>query len=328
MEVINSTPFAAAVVHAQGADGDGRLQITIKATFSFAGMPAGKQEAIVDADAFTGEPGASSLAAVTDLGWGKPGTDILLFAEALAPRAETRQCEVALAVGPVRKSVRVIGDRRWRRRLFGVVASDPLPFTTMPLTWERAFGGSATTRDGTLLMDERNPVGTGFSHPDAQDDLAERRLPNLEDPGYPLATPKDHPDPVGVAPICPHWLPRRRHAGTYDERWSLQRAPAPPADFDPRFLQCAPADQVVPGHLKGDEEVVLEHIAPLGSYRFRLPGGRLRVAVSDGATLHELATTLETVALHPGSDRMILTWRAEAAEAADAIARVTIGRDG
>ena len=80
-----------------------------------------------------------------------------------------------------------------------------------------------------------------------------------------------------LAPICAHWMPRRQYAGTYDARWEQSRAPYLPADFDPRFFQVAPADQVVPGYLTGGEPVELFGVSPWGPVRFTLPRERISI---------------------------------------------------
>jgi hypothetical protein len=324
MEIVNATTFAALAVDAMAADGAHNVHVTIVGAFTLGGACAGPAT-IVERDDHAGEPGASPLVAIGDLGWTKPGTDVLVYADALAPGGGARACEVSLSVGPVAKMVRVIGDREWKKRLFGVVASDPRPFTVMPLSWDRAFGGTVTTRSGALVTEERNPIGRGLTHPDCGCGIAGTPLPNLEDPRHPLISPGQRPSPAGFAPVSAHWQPRRGFAGTYDKRWKRTRAPLLPEDFDERFLHCAPTDQIVPGHLSGGEEVMLDHIAPLGSYRFALPGIVPVIAARtiDGVKTETVAT-LQTVALRPGKNRIDLTWRAKCGGELAAIERITI----
>src|SRR5262249_61161567 len=116
----------------------------------------------------------------------KPATDVVLVGHACA-RRPTTELLVSLAVGAIRKAVRVMGDRTWSRTLGVKSMSRPTPFERMPLVWERSFGGwdrsHADPRKHTF--EPRNPVGRGFRarHGSLEDGLL---LPNLEDPQHPL----------------------------------------------------------------------------------------------------------------------------------------------
>ncbi|MBA2479298.1 MAG: DUF2169 domain-containing protein [Planctomycetes bacterium] len=311
MDLTHPSELTALAAWTMDQGGRTRLLITMVGAFTCAGDVA-EPEPIRTEDAFSGEAGASTVTAVTDLGWSKTATDVILYADALAPATGARSCSVSLAIGPIAKTVRVVGDRIWMKRLFRWIASDPQPFESMPLVWERAFGGTLTTRDGSPVMDERNPIGIGLYHPDADLALAGLRLPNIEHPAHLFTAPHERPDPAGFTPICAHWQPRRAFAGTYDDAWQRDRAPFVPADFDPRFLQCAPRDQIVSGHLSGDEEVRISGIAPLGEYCFRLPGVSPVVTVKpSGRIAVDIPSTIQTVTLRPAKDRVVLAWRAE-----------------
>ena len=116
-----------------------------------------------------------------------------LFVSIDAQRAEARRDAAALGearvrVGPLDKTVRVIGDRRWDAH---GVASAPAPFTEMPLRYTHAFGGA-----GFPL----NPYGKGFSD-DATAPLEGRALPNLEDPAMPIGAWSDSPVPAAWGPV-------------------------------------------------------------------------------------------------------------------------------
>ncbi len=65
----------------------------------------------------------------------------------------------------INKRLRVFGDRYWEKGRFGLRMTEPEPFENMPIIYERAFGGideQASTPE-QLIMEERNPVGTGFA---------------------------------------------------------------------------------------------------------------------------------------------------------------------
>src|SRR5690606_38106709 len=95
---------------------------------------------------------------------------------------------------------------------------------------------------------------------------------NLEHAHALLRDPSDRPPPAGFGFVGPHWEPRARHAGTYDEAWQQARMPLLPTDFDRRFFNAVPADQTAPGFVRGDEPVVIANASPEPWLRFRLPG--------------------------------------------------------
>jgi hypothetical protein len=304
----NHTPFAGTILALPDPAGVDSLYTVVKATFTL-GKTIGLAEEQVPvslAARHYGEPDRSSIHIPSDISLMKPGTDVLLIGHAHAPDGRsTTQMDVSLRVGPISKRVRVFGDRVWR---MGVTMSRPAPFDTMPLVWERAYGGSDERR-GKVRAETRNPVGTGFHAPDGGDPDEEFYLPNLEDPSHLISSLRHSPPPACFAPIAPHWEPRRSYAGTFDERWQQERAPYLPDDFDPRFLQIAPSDQVAIGYLEGGETVVVLGATPAGLLRFRLPQVELSVDyVVDGSVVPR-PTALDTVVIEPDLERVQLVWR-------------------
>ena len=184
----------------------------------------------------------------------------------------------ALTVAGRRKVVRVVGDRVWR----GVIgrsigrSTAPEPFVSMPLVYERAFGGrdhadhdadagpgeAGARGEGRVLAEERNPVGAGFRGRRWLARGSALRLPNLEDPRRPWRAVGDRPPPAGFAFVAPCWQPRCAYAGTYDDVWRTTRAPFLPADFDARFCNAASADLTFDGGLFGGEPLVLDGREP------------------------------------------------------------------
>jgi hypothetical protein len=126
----------------------------------------------------------------------KVAADVALFGHARSA-TPVPWLDVSLQVGRVRRAVRVFGDRRWRREE-GWRASDPAPFTKMPLGFEHAFGGwdRRHADPARHAADLRNPLGRGF--------LVDPRdaegvpLPNLEDPDALIRSPSDAPAPAGL----------------------------------------------------------------------------------------------------------------------------------
>jgi hypothetical protein len=316
LQFINATPFPGRILLLPDPEGIDTVYAVLKGTFALApGLPpVENQVPILDQDEFLGEPGQSSLRSASDVALIKPGTDVVLVGAAYPPEGRrARHTEVSMAVGPIRKSVRVFGDRHWRAGSAAPARpSDPEPFERMPLTWERAFGGADQTDDRPPRPrgEDRNPVGLGFRLANGQKTLDGLRLPNLEDPRELIGSWEDSPPPAGFAPLCPHWEPRRSYAGTYDEEWQRRRAPYLPRDFDRRFFQVAPPDQVAPEYLRGGEPVEVVGASPRGPMRFHLPAYRVEVAYALDARSHVRPARLDTVSIEPDDARLVLVWRA------------------
>jgi len=123
------------------------------------------------------------------------------------------QMLVELAVGGYRQSLLVSGDRWWIAQQGGGRCSDASPFQTMPLTWERAFGGSVECwidADSVIDLDHpMNKYGRGFDpsglardvgkafvspagYPQLSPDFM-RLLPNVEHPQAPIRSWSDDP---------------------------------------------------------------------------------------------------------------------------------------
>src|SRR4030095_9024716 len=208
-------------------------------------------------------------------------------------------------VGGGRTLSRVTGDRVWRDGQ----PSPPAPFESMPLVWERAFGG--VHRDGEkVVAEDRNPVGCGLAGGRSAADMEGLAVPNLEDPSAPLAQIAPPPTPACFAPIAPSWLPRRTYAGTYDEQWQRGRAPYLPDDFDPRFFQCAAPEFAFDRYLQAGEHVQIVGALPDGAIAFTVPDSHLSIGVTIEGSPHHPPANLETLSIEPDDNRACFTWRA------------------
>ncbi len=314
LEIKNRTPFAAALVPGLDREGRDTVTVIVKGTFDLGARtalaPSEKQAPIVHAETFHGEPGASSIKYEADACPAKKGTDVVLVGHACALRP-TASLDVSLSVGPVRKIVRVSGDRVWFRSLGGLAISDPIPFTRMPLVYERAFGGGdlAILDEAARPRDPRNPLGVGFTSAVEPEQIEGVRLPNLEDPGSRIAAPTDRPPVAGFGVIGRDWLPRRAFAGTYDDAWQADRFPFLPADFDDRFFNGAHPALVSARPFKGGEAVHVTNVTEAGELGFRLPSAPPGVALSIRRVVTDPVPALDTVLIEPDLRRVVLTWR-------------------
>jgi hypothetical protein len=311
----NETPFAAEPLALADEAGRPLLVLVIKATYEVdrKGLRLAEEQAPVNIEGeHWGKPEESSYKYEPECAFIKMGTDVVLIGHAHAPASGTTELLVALQVGPLRKGVRVVGDRVWFKSVGSVSMTKPRPFERIPLVYERAFGGwdRSHPESSKHSFEARNPVGVGFraSPKDFEEGL---RLPNLEDPLHPLKRFGDVVPPAGFGFISPHWQPRAAFAGTYDEAWKKQRAPLLPRDFDRRFFSAASAGMVSSAFLRGDEEVVITHASPHGRLSFRLPGQLPPEVIAELASGEDVKPPmhLDTVTLDMDAHRAFLMWR-------------------
>lgn len=308
MQLDNLTPYAAERAVQYDRTGAQVWIVAVKATFTIRhdGLleNAKAQEAVASIAHYAGEPGASQLLRDPELVPAHPGTDVIVHAIAQTPSGEPLpSMPVRVRVGPIDKSVLVIGARRWERAAGRLRSTPPEPFARLPMRWEYAFGG--VRADG--VAEWRNPIGIGF-HADAA--AAEGMpLPLIEALHARIASWEDCPAPAGFGAVAPDWAPRQQWGGTYDDAWAQQRAPLWPDDYDERFHSCAADGMWVPGGLRGGEQVNLTHLAAIPVLQFALPRVFLGCETRVGRTQVHQRPSLDRVIIEPELRRVVMVWR-------------------
>jgi hypothetical protein len=310
----NQTPYAVDRTWVQDKDANKLWLVAVKATFDIlqdgSTRLSEEQEPPLKLGSHVGEPNQSSLLYEADLFGVKANTDVLVNGSAYSPNGRrVTSVDVELAVGPIRKRLRVSGERVWENALGGPSMSSPERFDSMPIRYERAFGGWDRVAEDPLehRMDARNPIGTGFTTQPSH--CLGSRAPNVEFPSELISSWSDRPQPAGFGPVECHWSPRRELAGTYDEKWRKSRFPLWAEDFDQRYNNCAPADQQVPGFLRGGETVELTNLSPSSRLVFPLPRVYPFFRTRFGQEQVEHRARLSTVIIEPDFPRVIMTWQ-------------------
>ena len=337
MNLLNATAMPAAWT--MGVDPSGREHVVVVAKGTFLipddGGPAtlapkDQQAPLVMADTFTGEPGRSAPVHEAEFAWAKPRCDVLVNGTAHAPEGRpAERVRVGVKLGRWRKVFDVVGDRVWIQRGATPSPSAPRPFATMPVTYDRAFGGVDDTDPENASAYMRNPIGRGYGAPCSAEHLLGRAVANTEDPRDPVLLPWGDYAPMGLGLIARGWQPRLALAGTYDQHWMDEVFPFLPADFDTRHFQAAPEDQQISEPTAG-EEVVLLNLTSEGRARFRLPA-ELEVPVAffpkRGEVEHRRAT-LDSVLIEPDQGTLRLVWRCTRPLRRDVfeVAEVMVGR--
>lgn len=194
MELTNSTPFPAQLLVGSTGDEEQLAIIACKVTYRLENgwlVPVEADEAWPVFDhPFVYE----NVTLGPELDYRKKGIDIIVFGPAVAPRGEPcRQMLVGISCGKTHLEAAVFGDRVWEKKRHGIVPSEPQPFTEMPLTVDRAFGGKPAW-DGIELPHNVNPDGKGYYL--TADMALNQPLPNIERTGAIIQTWKDHPLPL------------------------------------------------------------------------------------------------------------------------------------
>ena len=313
--VENKTLYEAEGTWVQDKDANKIWMIAVKATFDIS--PDGStwlaenQVPVYRQGQPIGEFGESSLKYESDLQGLKVCTDVLVNGNAWARGVKpAAQVDVRLRVGTIDKTLRVFGDRIWKRGLLGNLSiSRPIPFESVPITFERAFGGwdRSANKEQNHRVDFRNPIGTGFSL--SKKNCEGMRLPNIEYPHRLIKSWRDRPNPAGFNVVDLAWSPRKEYAGTYDEDWKQKRFPLWAIDFDQRYYNCAPADQQYPGFLRGGEQVGLLNLSKQSQITFSLPKIYPVFVTRFGRESVNHRAKLCTVIIEPNIPRVIMVWQ-------------------
>lgn len=319
-DIDNQTPFAFAPVFQFDEKGQPLLATVVKATYRIGSdgtlVVSPDQVDVNLAGEYWGDPEVSSFRYEPESAPVKVGTDIVLIGHAHAPHASATRMDVALKVGALEKGIKVTGDRYWVKRRGVQVPTDPLAFEKILLNFEHAFGGwdCSAGDEKRHGFEARNPVGLGFR---TKWGLFEERvrLPNLEYPHDRIKGWRDRPAPAAFGFTSPNWEPRVGYAGTYDTTWQKTKMPLLPEDFDIRYYNGAPADQIASGALRGDEPVIAIGMSPSGRIAFDLPGlpPPLCTIALRGQKDRQLQARLDTVIINADEQRLFLLWRANAA---------------
>ena len=274
-------------------------QVVVKATFAFQeGMlqPAPEQLPVLELDR-DGDEGFWENDAV----FHKDGVDLVVLGEACAPGGgEVQSLPVTLTLGARTFPLLVTGDRRWVRQEGGWAASAPLPFSRMPLTYERAFGGTFHDQWELDHVFTRNPVGKGWTPNIEGFEFEGRPLPNVEDPAHAVTSPEQEPDPAGFA--------------FYRLTWGLRLAAGVAGKDDgtpevlPRLWNCAHPSLILPAYPKG-QLLRLDGMHPGGPVGVAVPNLPVTLEYSAGGETRQLPAKPDLLCVMPTEGLVVVVAR-------------------
>lgn len=228
------------------------------------------------------------------------GVDLFVFGQAWAPGGRPIPAmRVQVKAGSFTREALVFGRRVWvGDGRGGLVASQPEPFVSMPLTMAEAFGGTSEY-DGLEVPFPDNPIGKGFHTSQAQAQHGE--LPNIEEPDSPIREWSDTPPTCGFG-FCPRLNSARVQNGTIrDENHNI-------LDFRPPLFNQAFVPMIAPALAPGDR-IDLTGFSPRGSFGFELPKPPAFVRLHFGERVAERALAIDQVGIEIDAARVFITWR-------------------
>jgi hypothetical protein len=301
--ILNRSCFAADITSGLDPHGDPYHLVVLSATFerqaNGALAPASEGDPFRAADVHFGEPALSSVRYEADIAPEKTRVDVIINGSAYAPLGRSKDSvKVSVRVSDIHKELIVFGDRH--RSISRRAIAGPQPFTSMPIVYERALGGTVVEGE-SVHFDPRNPVGVGHRSAKSGSDSVRTEVPNVM-----YADGRD--TPAGFGSISRQWQPRLALAGTYDNRWRKSKWPLLPEDFNPAYFQAAPLDQQS-GIVRGGDLVEIENMTPEGRWTFRLPILHVPLHCLYADHLEPVALKMDTVLLEPDVYRVTLKAR-------------------
>lgn len=281
----------------------GRVGVTVVGKVTFALVPDGVMQLVAPNPLHAAElPRAdgvlTSARRASDFALFLQRPEVIAEAVAFAPsgQVETMPVRIAIQRGErllFSKELQIVGDRT------GAAGENPrpLPFASMPITYERAPGG---------IGQPENPVGVG------EESGHRVTLPNvLPSKARPPAASGAVQPPVGFGPVSSAWLHRRGRRGKLP-RPLIDEAlwVALPDDFDGSYFQAAPSDQQIED-LAPDDELIFEGLhAQHARLRTRLPRMRVVAMVETSQRRRvPVGLRLDTLYFEPHELRAELTFR-------------------
>lgn len=303
--------------------------------------PREEAEPFLERDVYSppGDPEICTVLREDELAPYKPATDVVVIADAHAPGGRPVQMmTVGVEVAGRRKLLRVTGDRVARHRPGSPPSvTEPVPFATMPIRYERAYGGrDLRSRPDRPFHYPRNPLGCGVALCNIHDVVEGLRLPNIEDPED-LLTPERiaiedearwnaQPLSQGFGWFQKTWYPRCSFVGAVpghvrsDEvmreeelglvphgQIALARGFRLPS-FDVRFNNGASLGLAMPSMPPG-ALIRLARLTPEGMLAFTLPERWPEVMLDIGLGENALPVALHTVSIRTEERQADLVWR-------------------
>jgi hypothetical protein len=229
------------------------------------------------------------------------GVDVFVFGSAIphhgrpAPRVN-----IMVRLGASFKhTLAVFGNRVWERRGGDLVATDPEPFTDIPLTLANAYGGRDVW-DELPIPFPANPDGKGFA---VSEESAEGKpLPNIENAAHLVQKWNDQPEPVGVCAPPQFFGPKLHRTLAFDDRTHAL------TKIDAKFFNMAFPDMVAARVGPGDK-VGVSGVGAAGPIVFTLPPTPIRARLTFDGRANELTPPIDQIGIDASRGKVFVSYR-------------------
>jgi len=334
---------ATIVLPGQTPEGGHILSVLLKRSYNIVSnnmcVRAEDDVPIISGDLYWGDPMNSTIRHESDFVPYKQATDVVLNGKAYAPGGTPAvSCIASLEVGEIRKEILVTGNRKALFVKDDVPRfTEPLPFESMDLRYELAYGGIDVYSDKTTSYPyPRNPLGRGFVVSNTERCVDNLVLPNLEDPYDPLMPERlclegyqcweQQPFPAGLGWFPKTWLPRAQLAGvmpadrTTEQELRQAYAQLLPADLHDIYLANRLPEMnfsffngaskgLVVSFLKGGEWITAGNLTPDGGISFQLPDDKPRIGLDIGNGIQGTDEVVHTVMIRMDDRQVDIVWR-------------------
>jgi hypothetical protein len=273
--------------------------VIMKATYQR--QPDGRLVPAEDPMPITGDPVETEYGILNgDVFLRKVGADLCVLGTMRLGR-KVRETTVTITCGDFSHRLRIHGDRAWVPTGLGetLVPSAPVPFSEMPLTYGRAYGGIATS-NGLETPCPDNPIGRGYylSREQAQGKL----LPNIESAtAAPIRAWNDQLEPAGWAPYFMSWGLRARRSVALDPKTGTL------TNVSPSVFNNAHPELVLP-RIEPGTPVAIDGVRD-NPWRFEIPSTQGHVQVSIGDQSFQVKTRIDGVFAWMDVERVVVAHR-------------------
>ena len=303
LQLKNTTPFAANFGQLCGYDSQEYTCVTAGVSLTYDQGQwhlADEQLEPPHHDRYQFDDPASPLLLPNQLSFNKGQTDFIFDACATSRSAPVTELPVSVSIlsaGVVRSiELDVVGDQHIDAQ--GISRRNP--FNSMPLGFERAYGGGYQLGGG-LHTNEIHPEGRGYLPDQKHIQLLEHGvwLPNCYAKGESSLHYSHIKACVALGPMPVTHQARRQYAGTFDKSWQEARAPYLPDDFHPLFFQAGLEALRWDGMLSSDFQLQLTNLGGLDDCVCPVPKLLLDVEFRQGRITGQVMD-LHTVFIQPG----------------------------
>ena len=299
MDLVNRTGAVAFLYPVNLLEPEQRAAVVVKKTYALGSdgslsqagdpMPLVTDQLVTDFGVFHGE-----------VFFRKRGADVCVLGTARFQRAVS-MARVRLEIGTWGYELDLVGDRIWTqsRRGEDPTPSAPAPFTEMPISYTRAFGGVAEV-NGEEVPWPDNPTGRGYY--ETAEEAIGKPLPNVQPIGAPQPRWNDRPRVAGWGPYPMYWGLRSAAAVKYDPRTGEV------LEVTPELFNHAHPDLILP-ELEAGAPV---RVSGMGGAPIELavPRERPHVSVQVGAERAAVLGELDGLFIWTDAARVVFTWRA------------------